>query len=315
VDADTNWGAYTDTATRAWIGTDEEDAQRSLMRFTLYGAPAGALVVGCTLTVQADIVQAPSPGHVWRVTQPGWTETSATWNTYDGTVPWTTPGGDVDAASGIAFAPPSGPGAFAFPDLTPLCQDAIAARGGHLDLLIRQDTETPGTPHQWSFVMTDDGPSPEPRPSLVVSFNGSAGCGTSTTTIPTTSPTTTTTTPTTTFPACGTAARFESITCRLIALGTQVEQDVAASAFRTNLLALLQGRVLKNVQQADQFASPLDRHRARAHLGHAARGLTNFVRRLNSPRGRKGMSQPSGQAMGDEARALRKAITALAASL
>jgi hypothetical protein len=307
VDADTNWGAYTDTATRAWIGTDEEDAQRPLMRFTLYGAPAGATVSACTLTVQADVVQAPSPGHVWRVTQPGWTETSATWNTYDGTIPWTTPGGDVDPASGIAFAPPSGPGAFAFPDLTPLCRDAIAARGGHLDLLIRQDTETPGTPHQWSFVMTDDGPSPEPRPSLVVSFNGSAGSGTSTTTIPTTSPTT--------LPGCGTAATFPSITCRLIALGTQVEQDVAGSALRTDLLALLQGRVLKNVQQAERLATPRDRHRARTHLGHAARGLTNFVRRLNSPRGRKGMPQPSGQAMGEEAQALRKAITALSASL
>jgi hypothetical protein len=309
---DTNRGAYTDSSARAWVGTDQENAQRPLMRFTLYGTPAGSAVSACTLTVQADVVQTPLPGHVWRVRQPEWTETAATWNHYNGTVPWTTPGGDVDAASGIAFAPPPGPGSFAFPDLTPLCQDAIAARGGHLDLLIRQDTETPGIPHQWSFVMTDDGASPEMRPSLVVSFNGSARSGTSTTTTtPSTSPTTTTTT----LPGCGTAATFQSITCRLVALQTQVELDVAGSAFRTNLLALLQGRVLKNVQQAEQFASPRDRHRARAHLGQAARGLKNFVRRLNSPRGHKAIPQPSGQAMGEEARALRKAVAALAGSL
>jgi hypothetical protein len=306
--ADTNWGAYTDSSARAWVGTDQENAQRTLMRFTLYGAPAGSAVSACTLTVQADFVQAPLPGHVWRVTQPGWTETAATWNRYNGTIPWTTPGGDIDAASGIAFAPPPGLGSFAFPDLTPLCRDAIAARGGHLDLLIRQDTETPGTPHQWSFVMTDDGASPEMRPSLVVSFNGSSGSGTSTTTIPTTSPTTT-------LPGCGTAATFQSITCRLVDLETRVELDVAGSAFRTNVLAMLQGRVLKNVQQAEQFATPRDRHRARAHLAEAARGLKNFVRRLNSPRGRKAVPPPSGQAMGEEARALRKAISGLARSL
>ena len=87
------------------------------------------------------------------------------------------------------------------------------------------------------------------------------------------------------------------------------------SALRTNLLAMLQGRVLKNVQQAEQLATPRDRHRARAHLGEAARGLKNFVRRLNSARGRKAVAQPSGQAMGEEARALRKAIGGLAASL
>jgi hypothetical protein len=123
------------------------------------------------------------------------------------------------------------------------------------------------------------------------------------------------TTTTTTLPGCGTAATFASITCRLIALGTQVELDVAESAFRTNLLGLLQGRVLKNVQQAEELAAPRDRHRARAHLGQAARGLRNFVRRLNSPRGRKAIPHPSGQAMGEEARALRKAMGGLAASL
>jgi hypothetical protein len=270
-------------------------------------------VSACTLTVQADVVQAPLPGHLWRVTQPGWTETAATWNHYNGTVPWTTPGGDVDAASGIAFAPPPGPGSFAFPDLTPLCQDAIAARGGHLDLLIRQDTETPGTPHQWSFVMADDGASPEMRPSLVVSFNGSAGSSTSTTT--TTTPNNSPTTTSTTLPGCDTAPTFPSIACRLVVLGTRVELVVVPSAFRVSLLAMLQGRVMKNVQQAEQFATPGGRHRARARLGQAAHGLKSFVRRLNSSRGRKAVAKSSGQALDEEARALRKAIDGLAASL
>ena len=298
---------------RGW-GRTSENAQRPLLLILRSAARRRATtVLACTLTVQADVVEAPLPGHVWRVTQPGWTETAATWDRYDGTMPWAAPGGDVDAASGIAFTPPPGPGSFAFRDLTALCQDAIAARGGHLDLLIRQDTETPGTPHQWSFVMTDDGASPEMRPSLVVSFNGSAGSSTSTTT--TTTPNNSPTTTSTTLPGCGTAATFPSIACRLTVLGTRVELDVRLAAFRANLLAILEGRVLKNVQQAEQFATPGDRHRARARLGQAARGLKNFVRRLNSSRGRKAVAQSSGQALDEEARAVRKAIGGLAASL
>src|SRR5262249_15369436 len=150
---------------RAWLGTDERNAQRPLLRFTLGSAPEGSTVLACTLTLQADVVDAPLPGHVWRVTQPGWAETGGTWNPFGATTAWDTPGGDVDAPSGIAFTPPPAPGSFAFPDLTALCSDAIAARGGQLDLLIRQDSETTGTPrHQWSFVTSDAVANPATRP-------------------------------------------------------------------------------------------------------------------------------------------------------
>src|SRR5262245_7471815 len=307
--SDSNWG----TLPRAWVGTDEHNTQRPLMRFTLGGAPAGTRVLACTLTVQADVVQAPLAGHVFSVTQPSWTETGATWNRYDGVTPWATPGGDVDATSGIAFTPPPASGPFAFPDLTPLCEDAIAARGGQLDMLIRQDTETPGTPlHQWSFVTSDDTANPSMRPELMVSL-GSSATLTSTPTTSTTTPTTSTTS--TTLPTCGATVSFPSIECRLRSLATELESDVAASTFRARLLAILQGRALQAVQQAEQFASSGDRGRARVRLRHAERGLTDFVQRLNSARGRKAVAQSLGQPMGDEARAIRKAIRDLAGSL
>src|SRR5262245_25754957 len=300
--SDGNWGILP----RAWVGTDERNAQRPLMRFTLGGAPAGATVLACTLIVQADVVEAPLPGHVFRVTQPGWTETGATWNRYDGINPWATPGGDVDATSGIAFTPPAAPGPFAFPDLTPLCEDAIAARGGRLDLLIRQDAETPGTPrHQWSLVTSDDTASPSLRPELMVSLGSSATL--------TSTPTTSTTS--TTLPACGATATFPSIECRLTSLATELESNVAASAFRARLLVALQGHTLESVREAEQSASSGDRGRARVRLRHAQRGLTDFVRRLNSARGRKAVAQSLGQPMGDEGRAIRKAIHDLAGSL
>jgi FG-GAP-like repeat len=303
-DSDGNWG----TLARAWVGTDERNTQRPLLRFTLGGAPAGATILACTLTVAADVVEAPLPGHVLRVTQPGWTEAGATWNRYDGVTAWAAPGGDVDAASGIAFTPPAAPGPFAFPDLTALCGDAIAARGGELDLLIRQDAESPGTPrHQWSFVTSDDTANPAMRPALVVSL----GAGTAEAPTTTTSPSSTTTT----LPGCGTAATFPSIRCRLTALGMQLELDLPVSDFRAGLLATLQGRELEIIQQAEQSAARGDRGRARLRLRHAERGLTQFVRRLGSRRGRKAVPQPARDAIGDEARSIRRAIQTLAGSL
>jgi hypothetical protein len=308
VNSDSNWG----TLSRAWVGTDEHNTQRPLVRFTLGAAPAGTTALACTLTVQADVVEAPLPGHVWRVTQPGWTETGATWNRYDGISAWATPGGDVDATSGIAFTPPGGPGPFAFPDLTELCADAIAARGGQLDLQIRQDTETPGTPrHQWSFVTSDDTANPATRPKLTVLLGPVESTTTTTTTTTATSPTSTTST---TLPACGTAATFPSIACRLSALGAEIERDVAPSGFRSRLLAALRAG-LQNVQQAEQFMASGDRPRARIRLRHAARGLTTFVRLLNSQRGHKAVPQSRGGPMDDTARAIRTAIHDLGGSL
>jgi FG-GAP-like repeat len=307
---DANWGSLP----RAWVGTDEQNAQRPLLRFKLGGAPAGAAVVGCTLTVQAATVEAPLPGHVWRVTQPAWTQKEATWKRYNGTTAWSTPGGDVDAKSGTAFAPPAAPGAFAFPDLKALCQDAIAARGGQLDLLVRQDNETLGPPrHQWSFVTSNDTASPTLRPRLVVSFASPAGAPTSTTSTTTSITATTTTSPTT--PPCDPATTFSSVTCRVTALGTRVEQEVAVDELRTDLLATLHERVMGNIQLAQQFATGGDRSRARVRLARAGRGLTRFVRKLNSARGRQAMPGSSGQPMKDEAQAVRKKLGDLAASL
>jgi hypothetical protein len=85
--------------------------------------------------------------------------------------------------------------------------------------------------------------------------------------------------------------------------------------FRARLLATLRGRGLENVHQAEQFVTRGNPARGHVRLRHAERGLTNFVRLLNSPRGRKAVPPSLGEPMGDEARAVRKAIHDLAASL
>ena len=50
-------------------------------------------------------------------------------------------GGDVALAGEVAYLPPGGTGAFTFPDLSALCQDALDQRAGWLRLRISQDAE------------------------------------------------------------------------------------------------------------------------------------------------------------------------------
>lgn len=162
-----NWG----NGTRLWVGYDEVNAQRPLVRFSLAAIPSGRVVVSCTLTVWSDVVESPASARIARITQPGWTETGSTWNRYDGVALWTAPGGDHDAATAIPFVPPAATGAFTFPSLQALCQDAVTSRAGRLDLLVRQDFETPGTPRrQWSILSSDYTLDPTRRPRLVVRY-------------------------------------------------------------------------------------------------------------------------------------------------
>ncbi|HKA94276.1 MAG TPA: hypothetical protein VKE97_10750, partial [Acidimicrobiia bacterium] len=59
---------------------------------------------------------------------------------------------------------------------------------------------------------------------------------------------------------------FSSVTCRVTALGTQVEQEVAVDGLRADLLTTLHERVMGNIQLAEQFATGGDRSRARVRL-------------------------------------------------
>jgi hypothetical protein len=168
-------------ATQVFVGNDATNSQRALLRFDLTAVPAGATLVSCLLEVHVVTLNEAGPGQVYRVKQAAWSETMATWNRYDGVNAWTTPGAfnaveamsDVVVTAGpdgpVAYtAPPSG-GAFTFPDLSPLCQDAIANRGGELDLLIKQDADAPGATAEFSIARRTDSVAEE-RPTLHVVF-------------------------------------------------------------------------------------------------------------------------------------------------
>jgi hypothetical protein len=166
-------------ATQVFVGNDASNSERALLRFDLTGVAPGATVVACTLRVHVVTLNQAGPGHVYRVKQPAWSETAATWNRYDGVNAWTTPGAfnaveamsDVVVTAGadgpIAYAAPPSGGAFTFPDLAPLCQDAITDHAGELDLLFKQDADTPGATAEFSFARRTDSNEDE-RPTLQI---------------------------------------------------------------------------------------------------------------------------------------------------
>jgi len=87
--------------------------QRTLVSFNLAGLPSNANIVGAfygfgiTGTGGDLTTSAPPPGRsveIRRVGQPAWTEGGATWNTYDGTNPWSAPGGGI--ASSVSSSLP-----------------------------------------------------------------------------------------------------------------------------------------------------------------------------------------------------------------
>jgi hypothetical protein len=165
---------------QVFVGNDTANAERGLLRFALIALPPGAAIVGCRLEVHMVTVNHAGPGKIYKVKQSAWTE-NATWNRYDGSHVWTTPGAfslteaasDVVVTPGVdgpvAYAPPTSGGQFTFPDMAQLCADAFANRAGHLDIMIKQDVDDPGAVAELGFSRSTDS-VPAERPRLHVTF-------------------------------------------------------------------------------------------------------------------------------------------------
>jgi hypothetical protein len=166
---------------QVFVGNDASNSQRALLRFDLTSLPPAATIATCTLTIDIVTRNQASAGKIYRVKQGAWSDTTATWNRYDGVSTWTTPGAfspveltsDVVVTPGpdgpVAYAPPTGSEAFTFPDITGLCQDAVTNRGGALNLMIKQDDDAPGATAEMGFSRRTD-TDPDERPMLAVTL-------------------------------------------------------------------------------------------------------------------------------------------------
>jgi hypothetical protein len=181
------------TPTTAWgsdpnlyIGVTNGDTKvyRTLMAFDLSDIPAGAVVTSCRLSVNVVQRTNPTPGHVRRLCGEHWldgdaqSEAQATWSNWRTGTAWgaagaastaaCNAGGDYTTTGQVAYTPPPGTGLFTFPDLTALCQDALAARGGRLRLRISQDAEA--TRSNLLKLDSSDAATATNRPKLTVTW-------------------------------------------------------------------------------------------------------------------------------------------------
>ena len=107
-------------------------------------------MTSCLLTFTVNQVSAPTAGRILRLRRNDWSEASSSWAAYRLGASWTTPGAgsaasDVDATNAVTFTPPAAIGAYTFPSIHALCQDAVQNRAGRLDLSIRQDVDQEGS--------------------------------------------------------------------------------------------------------------------------------------------------------------------------
>jgi N-acetylneuraminic acid mutarotase len=181
---------------------------RAIVAFNLSGIPAGATVTGCTLTVNVTQNTSPTAGHVRQLCGEHWldgdaqSEMQATWLAWKTGTSWTTAGAgtagvcgsgvDYTTANEIAYTPPGGTGSFTFPDLSALCQNAIAAQGGWLRLRISQDSES--TQSNLFKFDSSDGSTAANRPKLTVTWSSAGGSTTTSTSTTSTSTSTTSST-------------------------------------------------------------------------------------------------------------------------
>jgi len=161
-------------------GNDQANSERILIHFDLSSLGAAASVTSCRLTFTVYQVTAPTSGRILRLRRNDWSETASTWTAYKTGAPWTAPGAadtttDIDTTLAVPFTPPSALGAFTFPSLQALCQDAVRNRAGALDLVIRQDVDQDGAcagacvSHKFCG-RSSDYATPSARPMLVVGY-------------------------------------------------------------------------------------------------------------------------------------------------
>ncbi len=178
-----NWG--TDASLFVGVTNAADNIYRTFIEFDLSDIPTNAVVSGCTLRVNVTQRTSPTAGHVQRLCAERWldgdgqSENQATWDVWKTGAAWTTGGAGTGGSCGagadyttdgaVAYTPPAGTGAFTFPDLSGLCQDAVRARGGKLRLRIAQDSEA--TQSNLFKVDSSDASTAANRPKLTVTWS------------------------------------------------------------------------------------------------------------------------------------------------
>lgn len=143
---------------------------RAILEFDISAIPAENSVVSATLTLTLNQVSTSAePAEIIRMSQAAWTEAGVTWNTYDGSNAWTSPGGD-SAGSAISWTLALAGTEVAI-DCTAIASDAHVNQSGILRLLLKRTTEG-GTLGRNRFASSENATAGD-RPELVVVHSAS----------------------------------------------------------------------------------------------------------------------------------------------
>lgn len=121
--------------------------QRALLGFSLSSVPDGAFIDSAKLTITLTNTASalPSPQFLCRrLTRQNWTE-AATWNNYDGSQPWSTPGGDFTADDQDSYVYPGSGMQLVFSSLKPMIERCLADSLPTLDMLVSGPEEIGAT--------------------------------------------------------------------------------------------------------------------------------------------------------------------------
>ncbi len=162
------------TLTDLYVGYYNENTwkiQRSILKFDISGVPTGTRVIDASLqlykyhcsdnTIDID---------AHRITQ-NWTESSSTWNTYDGTNPWSSAGGDYDSTVIDTTTVDTTTGVWDAWNITTLARDWNEGIYSNYGVLLKSVDEEAPSNDKW-YRSSDYSTHTSLRPKLVISYLG-----------------------------------------------------------------------------------------------------------------------------------------------
>ena len=165
--ATTNYGTNTRMTVCGYADQGATNVQRGLVKFDVTSIPTSTTITRATLYLYSYQVTGSTGAYGAYPLTRTFTDTGATWNTYDGTNAWTTAGGDFNTTADGTSAKQSVAGVWYAFDVTSRVQQWIATPSANYGWVIKCTDEN--LHNQDLFYQSDYTVDPTLRPKLVVS--------------------------------------------------------------------------------------------------------------------------------------------------
>ncbi|MFB7222260.1 DNRLRE domain-containing protein [Streptomyces sp. NPDC056227] len=161
---------------RTWLSVGNNSSTygktRSLLKFPLSGIPASSRVLEAQLDLWGFTTTTGTDGAVYEVhgLTKDFDETAATWNNATATTPWTTAGGDMDAAVADTVGTVTNDPARQSWYLTSLAQNWVTNPASNKGVALRLQDESAAGPQERTVFLSSEAEEAQLRPQLVVTY-------------------------------------------------------------------------------------------------------------------------------------------------